>query len=154
MLPDGRLGVLDFGSTLPLPGGMPPTFGRLLSALLAGDPVRVGERLVAEGLLAPGDPTDLVRLTDYLSPFAVPAAHERFAYSPEWLRGQFSRLGDPRDPDFGVALRLRLPPEQLFTQRVWLAVVGLLCQLRATVPVAPELRRWLPGFADPEPAAA
>lgn len=146
VLDDGRLGVLDFGSTLSLPGGMPPTFGRLISALLAGDPAAVGARLRAEGLLDPTTPVDLVRLTDYLSPFTIPAAHDRWSYSPEWLREQFGRLGDPRDPDFGVALRLRLPAEHLFTQRVWLAVVGILCRLRATVPVAPELVRWLPGF--------
>lgn len=147
VLDDGRLGVLDFGSTLALPGGMPPTFGRLLRALLAGDPAAVGERLRADGLLDPTSAVDLVRLTDYLAPFTVPAAHDRWTYSPEWLHEQFGRLGDPRDPDFAVALRLRLPPEHLFTQRVWLAVVGVLCQLRATVPVAPELARWLPGFA-------
>lgn len=157
ILDDGRLGVLDFGSTLALPGGMPPTFGRLIAALLVGDPSAVGARLVADGLLdrrllEPRAHGDLVRLTDYLAPFTVPAAHESWTYSPEWLHSQFSRLGDPRDPDFGVALRLRLPAEQLFTQRVWLAVIGVLCQLRATVPVAPELRRWLPGFGDLSPA--
>ena len=46
-----------------------------------------------------------------------------------------------------MALRLTLPPEHLFTHWVWLGVVGVLCQLDATVPVRPELRRWLPGFA-------
>jgi len=30
LLPDGRLGVLDFGSCLALPGGLPRTFGRLI----------------------------------------------------------------------------------------------------------------------------
>jgi predicted unusual protein kinase regulating ubiquinone biosynthesis (AarF/ABC1/UbiB family) len=37
MLPDGRLGVLDFGSSLEMPDGMPPTFGRLIAALLHDD---------------------------------------------------------------------------------------------------------------------
>ena len=33
LTPDGRLGVLDFGSCLALPGGLPRTFGRLITAL-------------------------------------------------------------------------------------------------------------------------
>ncbi len=45
MLPDGRLGVLDFGSSLELPGGMPATFGRLIAALLGDDPDEVLRRL-------------------------------------------------------------------------------------------------------------
>jgi hypothetical protein len=44
-------------------------------------------------------------------------------------------------------MRLTIPPEQLLTHRVWLGCVGVLCRLRATVPVRPELERWLPGFA-------
>lgn len=144
---DGRLGVLDFGSVLASPGGMPPAFGGLIRALLDADPEVVRERLVAGGFVRPGAELDVRALVDYLSSFTIPAAHEVFTYSPEWLRGQFGRLGDPRDPDFAVALQLTLPPEQLFTQRVWLGVVGVLCLLHATVPVAPELRRWLPGFA-------
>ena len=146
--PDGRLGVLDFGSVLSTPEGMPRAFGALIRALLDADPAVVADRLTTGGFVAAGAQLDVQRLIDYLSPFTIPAGHEVFSYSPQWLRAQFGRLGDPRDPDFGVALQLRLPPEQLFTQRVWLAVVGVLCLLRATVPVAPELRRWLPGFAE------
>lgn len=143
---DGRLGVLDFGSTLAMPDGMPSTFGRLIAALLDGDAGRVERRLREEGFVRPGARPDVAKLTSYLAPFTVPARQERFTFTPEWLKGQFGRVGDPRDPDFAVALQLTLPPEHLFTQRVWLGVVGVLCQLRATVPVGPELRRWLPGF--------
>lgn len=148
VLPDGRLGVLDFGSVLSAPVGMPSAFGALIRALLGDDLAVIRERLLAGGFVRPGVEPDVARLTGILAPFSVPAAHEVFSYSPEWLRAQFGRLGNPRDPDFGVALQLTLPPEQLFTQRVWLGVVGVLCMLRATVPVAPELRRWLPGFTD------
>ncbi len=148
VLPDGRLGVLDFGSVLSAPGGMPPAFGGLIRALLGDDPALVRQRLLDGGFVRPGVEPDVARLTGILAPFTVPAGHEVFSYSPGWLQGQFGKLGDPRNPDFAVALQLTLPPEQLFTQRVWLGVVGVLCLLRATVPVAPELRRWLPGFAD------
>ncbi len=146
MLADGRLGVLDFGSSLELPE-MPGTFGRLLRALLDDDPEAVLRQLRADGFVRPGVQLDVAKLVDYMSPFSVPARHETFRFSREWLRGEFARVNDPRNPEFGVALKLDLPAEHLFTHRVWLGMVGVLCQLEATVPVRSVLHRWLPGFA-------
>jgi predicted unusual protein kinase regulating ubiquinone biosynthesis (AarF/ABC1/UbiB family) len=146
ILPDGRLGVLDFGSCLELPGGLPRSFGRLITALLAGGDDDVLAALREEGLVRPGARLEVGKLRDYLAPFSEPARHEEFRYSREWLRRQFSRVNDPRNPEFAVALQLRIPPEQLFTHRVWLGLVGVLCRLEARVPVRPELRRWLTGF--------
>jgi predicted unusual protein kinase regulating ubiquinone biosynthesis (AarF/ABC1/UbiB family) len=146
VLPDGRLGVLDFGSSLELPS-MPATFGRLLAALLGDDPDEVLRRLREEGFVRPGAQVDVAKLVDYMAPFTVPARHERFRFSRDWLRGEFARVNDPRNPEFGVALKLDLPAEHLFTHRVWLGMVGVLCQLEAEVPVRPVLREFLPGFA-------
>jgi len=144
---DGHLGVLDFGSTLRLPDGMPPTFGRLIAALLSGDEAAVLTRLREDGFLDPGRTLEVGKLIDYMAPFSEPARHERFTFSRDWLRGEFGRVNDPRNPDFGVALQLRMPSEHLFTHRVWLGMVGVLCQLEATVPVRAVLDRWLPGFS-------
>ena len=144
---DGRLGVLDFGSTLRLPDGMPPTFGRLIAALLSGDEAAVLTRLREDGFLDPGRTLEVGKLIEYMAPFSEPARHERFTFSRDWLRGEFGRVNDPRNPDFGVALQLRMPSEHLFTHRVWLGMVGVLCQLEATVPVRAVLDRWLPGFS-------
>jgi predicted unusual protein kinase regulating ubiquinone biosynthesis (AarF/ABC1/UbiB family) len=143
---DGRLGVLDFGSCLALPGGLPQTFGRLITALLAGSDGDVLAALREEGLVKPGAPLEVGKLRDYLAPFSEPARHETFHYTRAWLKAQFARVNDPRNPEFAVALQLTIPPEQLFTHRVWLGIVGVLAQLDAEVPVRPELRRWLPGF--------
>ncbi len=146
LLDDGRLGVLDFGSCLPLPGGLPSGFGALIQALTAGEDDDVLAALRGYGLLRPDVEIDVVKLRDYLSPFSDPARHEVFTYSQEWLRGQFARVNDPRSPEFSVGLKLSIPPEQLLTYRVWLGIVGVLSQLEATVAVRSELRRWLPGF--------
>jgi predicted unusual protein kinase regulating ubiquinone biosynthesis (AarF/ABC1/UbiB family) len=149
ILSDGRLGVLDFGSALEMPAGMPATFGRLIGALLDGDQGEIARRLREEGFLRPGRSVDVGKLRDYMAPFTSPARHEEFRFTRDWLRSEFARVNDPRDPDFAVALRLTLPPEHLFTHRVWLGMVGVLCQLEATVPVQSVLERWLPGFAPP-----
>lgn len=147
VLPDGRLGVLDFGSSLELPGGMPATFGRLLDALLGDDPDEVLRRLREERFVRPGAQLEVDKLVDYMGPFSEPARHEVFRFSRAWLQREFGRVNDPRNPDFGVALELDLPAEHLFTHRVWLGMVGVLCSLEAEVPVRPVLQRWLPGFA-------
>lgn len=143
-----RLGVLDFGSCLVLPDGMPRAFGRLIRVLLSDDDVEVLAGLREEGFLRPDRTVEVRKLVDYLGPFSEPARHEVFSYSRSWLRSQFARVNDPRNPEFAVALQLDIPAELLFTHRVWLGIVGVLSQLEATVPVRPELERWLPGFAD------
>jgi predicted unusual protein kinase regulating ubiquinone biosynthesis (AarF/ABC1/UbiB family) len=97
VLPDGRLGVLDFGSTLVLPG-MPDTFGRLIRALLAGDDAQVLRGLRDAGFLRPGTTVDVGKLVDYMAPFTVPARSDRFRFSRAWLRGEFGRVNDPRGP--------------------------------------------------------
>lgn len=145
---DGKLGVLDFGSVLQTPGGLPETFGRLIAGMLAGDDAAVERRLRADGFIRHGKHLEVNKLTDYLSPFTEPARHETFTYSREWLRGEFGRINDPRNPDFAVALQMNMPAEQLFTHRVWLGLVGVLSGLNATVTVRSELIRYLPGFAD------
>ncbi len=143
--PDGHLGVLDFGSALPLPDGMPPTFGRLI-AVLQGPESGTVEGLRRAGFLRAGADVDARALRGILAPFTEPSTHEVFTFTPEWLRGTFGPLGDPRNPDFAVAMQLTMPPEHLFTHRVWLGVVGVLCRLRATVPVRSIVTRWLPGL--------
>lgn len=147
LLADGRLGVLDFGSSLDLPDGLPPSFGRLIRALQAGDPDDVTAALRRAGLVHADRPVRTAALMDYLSPFSEPARHETFHYTRSWLREEFGKVNDPRNPDFAAALTLTIPAEQLFTHRVWLGVVGVLCQLEARVPVQAELARLLPGFA-------
>ena len=148
LLDDGRLGVLDFGSTLAMPGGLPDSFGRLIGALQSRDPASVSATLREAGLVRPDQRIEVEKLMDYLAPFSEPARHEHFTYSRAWLRREFGRVNDPRNPDFAVALQLTLPAEHLFTHRVWLGVVGVLCQLEARVPVRQELAALLPGFDD------
>ena len=149
LLDDGRMGVLDFGSVLVMPGGLPPTFGGLIRAMTATDPEAVEARLREGGFIAPDAHIEVEKLIDYLSPFSEPSRHEVFTFSREWLKAEFGRVNDPRNPDFTVALQLTIPADQLFTHRLWLGLVGVLCGLGATVRVRSELEAHLPGFADP-----
>ena len=146
MTDDGRLCVLDFGAVAVLPDGLPPAMGSLLRIAMSGDAETVMEGLRAEGFIRPNVDLDPQQVLDYLEPFVEPARYETFHFSREWLRGQFTRLNDVRNPDFMIGLKLNLPPSYALIHRVWLGSIGVLCQLDATVPMRSELERWLPTF--------
>lgn len=144
--PDGRLGVLDFGACASLPDGLPSAMGSLLRIAQLGDAQTVIEGLRAEGFIKPNIEVDAEQVLAYLEPFVDPARYEEFTFSRDWMREQFTRMNDMRNPDFAVGLKLNLPPSYALIHRVWLGCIGVLCQLGATVPMRAELTRWVPDF--------
>ena len=146
VLPDGRLGVLDFGAVSRLPGGFSPAIGRLLSIAMRRDAAAVLDGLREEGFVRPDVDLDAELLLSFLSPFVAPAESDRFTFSRPWMREQFGRVNDIRRPDFSLGLKMTLPPQYLLIHRVWLGAIGVLSQLNATVPVRGELVAWVPGF--------
>jgi predicted unusual protein kinase regulating ubiquinone biosynthesis (AarF/ABC1/UbiB family) len=151
---DGRLGVLDYGAAARVPGGLSPSIGRLMRLALEGDTQSMVDGLRDEGFIKPHVHVDPQELHAYLAPFIEPAAVEQFQFSRDWMREQFTRLNDPRRENYTMALKLNLPPSYLLIHRVWLAGIGVLCQLDTRAPFRAELEHWLPGFADePTPAS-
>ncbi len=149
MTPEGRFCVLDFGAVAELPNGLPDAMGTLLRIAMSGDAETVIEGLRSEGFLRPKTEVDPVQVLNYLDPFVEPARHETFHFSREWMRGQFARMNDVRNPDFTIGIKLKLPPSYALIHRVWLGSIAVLCQLDATVPMRGELERWVPTFAEP-----
>lgn len=146
---DGRLAVLDFGAVAHLPDGLPEAMGRLLRIAADGDADAMLAGLREEGFVRPHIHLDAQQVLDYLSPFVTVSRHETFHFSRAWMRGQFARLGDARNPDVTVGMKLNLPPAYALIHRVWLGSIGVLCQLDAVVPMRAELDRWVPGFREP-----
>jgi predicted unusual protein kinase regulating ubiquinone biosynthesis (AarF/ABC1/UbiB family) len=146
LLPDGRLGVLDFGAVNRLPDGFPPAIGRLLTLALNGDREAVRDGLRVEGFVHPGHEVDADELLAYLNPFLDPVRQETFHFSRRWLRAQAARIGDPRTPSGALARQLNLPPSYLLIHRVWMGGIGVLAQLDARGPFRAEMTRWLPGL--------
>jgi predicted unusual protein kinase regulating ubiquinone biosynthesis (AarF/ABC1/UbiB family) len=148
VLPDGRLGVLDFGAVARLPDGLPPDMGRLIRLTLDGDLEGVREGLVRLGFLRPDTKLDAEAVGRYFGPFVEPARHETFTFSRAWMREQMTRVSAPSSEGMGTALQFNLPPEYMLIHRVWLGGMGVLSQLGATVAFRPILTESLPGFAD------
>ena len=145
---DGKLGVLDFGAVAHLPEGLPTTMGRLMAISMSNDPALVVKGLRDEGFLLPNVQIDAQQLHDYLAPFTEPAQDNEFTFTREWMRETFSRVSDPRNPDFTIGLKLNLPPSYLMIHRVWLGSIGVLSQLECTIPAQGEVAKWVPGFVN------
>jgi predicted unusual protein kinase regulating ubiquinone biosynthesis (AarF/ABC1/UbiB family) len=146
----GRLGILDFGAVARLPQGqLPEAMGRLirLAADADADPDALVAGLREEGFIKDRMQVDPQLVLDYLSPFIEPARVERFRFTREWMRAQFERLNNPRDPAFTMATKINLPSSYLLIHRTWLGGLGLLSQLEAEAPFRQILLEHLPGFA-------
>ena len=144
----GRIAVLDYGAVARLPDrSLPEAMGRLIR--LAGqdnDELLAGLR--EEGFVKEGIRLDPDLLHDYLSPFVEPTRVERFQFSREWMRTQFARINNPREPTYTIAMKLNLPPSYLLIHRTWLGGIGVLSQLEAEAPFRAILEEFLPGFAE------
>lgn len=155
LLPDEkggwRLGVLDFGTVDRLPGGLPPTIGISLRMTLDGEADAVYEMLREEDFVQESVELEPDAVLDYLLPIIEPMLVEEFTFTRDWIRGQATRVADPRSPAYQLGKRLNLPPSYLLIHRVTLSTIGVLCQLGATVRMRDELEAWLPGFLEEEP---
>jgi predicted unusual protein kinase regulating ubiquinone biosynthesis (AarF/ABC1/UbiB family) len=147
LLPGRRVGVVDYGAVARLPDGLPSVIGLLLSAAVADDYETVVAGLREHGFIKDSVDISAEELRDYLFPFIEPALTETFQFSRSWMRTQFARINDPRQPGYTTMLKVNLPPEFLLIHRVWLGGIGVLSQLEAEAPFAAILAESLPGFA-------
>jgi predicted unusual protein kinase regulating ubiquinone biosynthesis (AarF/ABC1/UbiB family) len=147
LMSDGRLGVLDFGATKRLPGGLPEQIGRLCRLALQGDAAAVLTGLREEGFIRPGIDIDAPEVLSYVRPMLEPLAGGTFRFSRQWMREQAARIADPRNEASRVGRQLNLPPSYLLIHRVTIGSIGVLCQLGAEAPYRSIVERWQPGFA-------
>jgi predicted unusual protein kinase regulating ubiquinone biosynthesis (AarF/ABC1/UbiB family) len=147
ILPDGRLGVMDFGAVARLPDGHPEPIGRLVRLALAGDAQGVFDGLRKEGFIKTEAEVDAPAILAYVLPMLDPIAAEEFRFTRAWLRAEGLRIASPKSPAFQLGRQLNLPPSYLMIHRVTLGSIGVLCQLEAKAPYRSILERWLPGFA-------
>ena len=148
IMPDGRLGVVDYGAVARLPDGVPPEVGHVLRAAVRGDYEAVTAGLREIGFLRPGAGLDSDTIERYVGPFVEPASTELFTFNREWMRAQMARVSAPTPDGIGTALRINIPREYVLLHRVWAGGVGVLSQLGATAHFRSILEENMPGFAD------
>ncbi len=114
---------------------------------LAGDAQAVVDGLRDEGFIKRDESIDAEAVLGFLRPMIEPVAVERFRFTRSWLRGEATRLANPRSPAYQLGRKLNLPPSYLLIHRVTLGSIGVLCQLEAEAGYREILEEWLPGFA-------
>jgi predicted unusual protein kinase regulating ubiquinone biosynthesis (AarF/ABC1/UbiB family) len=148
LLPDGRLGVLDFGACARLPDGIPRPLGLMTRLALEKRSAELIDLLRTEHFIRPGTTLEASDVLSYLAPFTDPLRSEVFHFTRRWLQEQAGRVGDTRGQDFRTGRSLNLPPQYLLIHRVTAGATGILCQLDAHVAVRAIVERWQPGFTD------
>ncbi|WP_460625406.1 ABC1 kinase family protein [Intrasporangium mesophilum] len=145
LLDDGRLAVVDFGSTLSTPDGWSARLAALLRAGRDRDADRLLEVATAAGLVRGGEVT-AEALLDLVDPVLEPLRQDRFTFTREWMRGLTTRFSDPRGATSRTQRRLHIPVRYLLVQRVAAGTTGVLCLLGASVPLSAEAGAWMPGL--------
>jgi predicted unusual protein kinase regulating ubiquinone biosynthesis (AarF/ABC1/UbiB family) len=148
ILPDGRLGVIDFGAVARLPDGYPEPLGRLTRRAVDNDGPGVLALMREQGFIRDIVDLDAQQVMTYLGPIVEPLRTPTFTFSREWMREQAARVGDPRREEARIGRMFNLPPSYLLIHRVTIGSIGILSQLNATAPFRELAERWQPGFAD------
>jgi predicted unusual protein kinase regulating ubiquinone biosynthesis (AarF/ABC1/UbiB family) len=148
LMPDNRLGVVDFGAVARLPGGLPRPLGRITRLALDGHAEAAVALLRSAGFVRPSIQLDPRRVLDYFGPMLDPLRTSTFRFSREWMRREAARVGDLRSQTAQIGRQLNLPPAYLLIHRVTIGSIGVLCQLNAEAPYRAIVERWQPGFAD------
>jgi predicted unusual protein kinase regulating ubiquinone biosynthesis (AarF/ABC1/UbiB family) len=146
LLPDGRLGVVDFGAVARLPGGFPEPLGRLTRYAVDEDGDAVLALLREQGFIRPDIELRTEQVMEYLGPILQPLRTPTFTFSREWMRREAARIGDPRREEAKIGRLFNLPPSYLLIHRVSIGSIGVLSQLGATAPFRELALRWQPGF--------
>jgi predicted unusual protein kinase regulating ubiquinone biosynthesis (AarF/ABC1/UbiB family) len=144
LLPDCRLGLLDFGSVAAMPDGTPEPLGRLAAAGLGADGPAAVWWARQSRALAPHVAVEPQLLIKLLRPEVATAAEDSFTYSPAWLRALMSHLTQSRFAS--VRRELTAPREYALIWRGVLSVGGLYARLGATVPSRGFELAYSPGF--------
>jgi predicted unusual protein kinase regulating ubiquinone biosynthesis (AarF/ABC1/UbiB family) len=154
LMPDGRMGVIDFGAVAPLPGGLPVELGtiaRLASEKNYDQLLWTGEEF---GIIQRGQQVSIDDVEYQLRQYVEPLEVDVFHFTRKWLqRITATPLQRPIGPQIKVARQLDLPPKLAMPLRaiVWTVAIG--CQLDAHVPVKAIARQLVPGFAEPDTTA-
>lgn len=148
LMPDGRLGVLDFGAVKELPDGLPSFIGEIIRLVLQDRPDAAVQGLRENDFLRGDLEVDPRELIDYVGSVLDPIKTDRFRFTREWLQAEAARLTNPKGPAMKFGRQLNLPSEYVMIHRVLLGSIGILSQLGAEAGYRQIVTDWLPGFTD------
>ncbi len=148
LLPDGRLGVIDFGATAPMPNGLPPVLGRMVRLAREERFDELVELCTDNGFVIPGRTVTATEISDYLRPFTDPIRTDTFHFTRAWLQKAAGSAAEFDSAQLKTVRALNMPAEYIMIFRVLGGLVGICAQLDAYAPYMSILTEWMPGFTD------
>jgi len=146
LLPDGRLGVLDFGAALAMPDGIPRPLGEMIRLASTGQEEEFLELSRQQGFIGRAEKVDARDAMSFLGAFTRVVAEDKFHFTREFMQTEVARMTNIRG-DYRTVRSLDLPPQYVMLVRAVSGWLGILAQLDCTVSARTVLTRWVPGFA-------
>jgi predicted unusual protein kinase regulating ubiquinone biosynthesis (AarF/ABC1/UbiB family) len=150
LMPDGRMGVIDFGAVAPLPGGFPIELGMSIRLAREKNYDLLLPTMEKAGLIQKGQQVSVRDIDDMLRQHVEPVNVEVFHYNRKWLQRAAAHRIDRSMSQMRTVRQLDLPAKLAMPMRVLASVGAILCQLDAHVPMKALSEELIPGFAEPD----
>ncbi|MCZ8379426.1 AarF/UbiB family protein [Mycobacterium sp. CPCC 205372] len=148
LLPNGRMGVIDFGAVAPLPGGLPVELGQIMRFALDDDYDNLIATMEKIGFIQPGEKVSVQDIDDMLRQYVEPLQAGTFHFTRRWLQKMTAVQLDKSVAQIKTARQMDIPAKLAIPMRVIASSVAISCQLDAHVPVKAIATELVPGFAD------
>jgi predicted unusual protein kinase regulating ubiquinone biosynthesis (AarF/ABC1/UbiB family) len=148
LLPDGRLGMIDYGAVTRLPDGIPRSLGRILRLAADRRADEMMRLLREEGFVGLEDRVTADDVLRYIGALADPLRVEVFHYNRDFMQHEGARVAMPGGADFHVGQALNLPAQYLMFIRVVVGWMSMLAQIDCWAPSRRIVEEWVPGFTD------
>jgi predicted unusual protein kinase regulating ubiquinone biosynthesis (AarF/ABC1/UbiB family) len=150
LLPDSRMGVIDFGAVAPLPGGFPIELGMTIRLAREKNYDLLLPTMEKVGFIQKGQQVSVRDIDEMLRQYVQPVEVEVFHYTRKWLQKMTISQMDRSVSQIKTARQMDLPPKLAIPMRVIASVAAILCQLDAHVPIRALSEELIPGFAEPD----
>ncbi|WP_458319893.1 macrolide-binding ATPase MABP-1 [Mycolicibacterium brisbanense] len=148
LLPDGRMGVIDFGAVAPMPGGFPPSLGRTIRLARDHNYDELLPAMEEAGFIQKGQQVSVQEVDDMLRQYVEPIEVDVFHYTRRWIQRMAAGQMDNSVAQIKMARQLDLPANLAIPLRVIASTIAICCQLDAHVPVKSIATALVPGFAE------
>lgn len=150
LLPEDKMGVIDFGAVAPMPGGWPVELGQMLRYAVDKDYDKLLPTMEKVGFIQKGEKVSTREIDDMLRQYVEPLEVPVFHYRRSWLQRMTNVELDRAAGQIKAARQMDIPAKLAIPLRVMLSVVAISCQLDAHVPTRRIADEMVPGFANPD----
>jgi predicted unusual protein kinase regulating ubiquinone biosynthesis (AarF/ABC1/UbiB family) len=147
LLPDEKMGVIDFGAVAPLPGGIPVELGLTVRYAQEKDYDNLLPTMERVGFIQKGQQVSITEIDDMLRQYVEPLEVEVFHYTRKWLQRMAARNMDISADTIRTARQMDIPAKLAIPMRVIASNVAISCQLDAHIPTKALATELIPGFA-------